>query len=113
MLKFEYSAIDPQEYQFTLEPLWSKKVSRSKWFEDDQLLHQYEFRIEEQSIKAFKKYQREFLKYGKPQKYHWTVYYYLKNRPQNTDDIKLDLELKFSEKEEYFYLLKDAVIDID
>lgn len=113
VLKFEYSASNPQEYQFSLEPLWNKKLTRSHWFEDDELLHQYEFRIEQQSIKAFKKYQREFLKYGKPKKYHWTVYYYLKSRPQNSDDIKLDLELKFSEKDEYFYLLKDAVIDIE
>ncbi|MCW8878158.1 MAG: hypothetical protein OQK51_14010 [Kangiellaceae bacterium] len=113
VLKFEYSASNPQEYLFSLEPLWSKKISRDKWFEADELLHQYEFKIEQQSIKAFKKYQREFLKYGKPKKYHWTVYYYLKNRPIESNDIKLDLELKFSEKDEYFYLLKGAVVDIE
>ena len=57
-------------------------------------------------------HQREFVKFGKPKKYYWTVYYYLAKRPEKGEPINLDLELKFAENEEYFYLLKGAELDI-
>lgn len=102
------------EYQFELQLVNHKQLkAQSGWLFNQLARFQYEFVIAANSIPEFKKYQREFLKYGKPSQYHWTVYYYLKKRPPMGEKIGLDLELKFSDIEEYFYLLKGAELDIN
>ena len=112
-LRFEYAGDKEQEYAFILKPVSVSKAVKESWFSKDVLQHRYVFEIDEQSIQPFKSYQREFLKYGKPSKYYWTVYYHIKkNLPQ--DKIShLDLELKLAKKEDYFFLLKDAEIKVD
>lgn len=114
VLKFEYSGGKAKEYQFTLNLLAQQKVSDSGgWFAGAMLRHIYEFKIADESFEEFTRYQSEFVEHGKPQRYYWTVYYYLKNRPQKGEALNLDLELKISDIDEYFYLLKGAELDIN
>ncbi|TQV86378.1 hypothetical protein [Aliikangiella coralliicola] len=113
-LRFGYDGEEETEYQFILDLLNNKTLKESKgFFSNSPKRHQYEFKIAVASIAEFKKYQREFLKYGKPEKYHWTVYYYLKKRPEEGEPINLDLELKLAEADDYFYLLKSAEMDVE
>jgi len=112
-LKFEYKGDSEQEYLFFLEPILQKQFVEKRWLKDDLIRHQYEFRIADNSIKEFRSYQREFLKYGKPNKYHWTVYYFLEKRPEKGEALDLDLELKLADKEDYFYLLVGAEVDVE
>lgn len=113
-LKFEYAGEGNSEYQFVLRIIDSRQIdATSGWFSSEPNKHQYEFVIADHSVDVFKKYQREFIKYGKPKKYHWTVYYYLKNIPAKDQPIDLDLELKFADNSDYFYLLKGAEIEVN
>jgi len=113
-LRFEFAGDDESEYKFLLEFLEDKTLQeKSGWFSEPTLKSQYEFKLAESSIGMFKRYQREFIKYGKPNKYYWTVYYYFKKRPPENQNAKLDLELKMAVNEDYFYLLKDAELAVD
>ncbi len=114
VLKFRFNGEGEQAYYFELI-LLSKKSFKEKtnWFSKSIIRNQFEFKLSDASISEFKKYQREFLKYGKPKKYHWTVYYYLKKQPPTDEKINLDLELKLSQLEDFFYLLKNASVDVN
>ncbi len=114
VLKFEYSAQKRSEYQFVLNLIDQQKAIQSTdWFSSSKKRNIYEFKIADESFVEFKQYQNELVEFGKPQKYYWTVYYYLKTRPQKGEALNLDLELKLAEQEEYFYLLKSAELDIN
>jgi hypothetical protein len=113
VLRFEFSGEGEREYALVLDLLDYREISNSdSWFSASTKRHQYDFKVKQESISEFKKYQREFVKFGKPSKYYWTVYYYLENRPDKGQPINLDLELKFDIKEDYFYLLKGAELDV-
>ncbi|TQV76953.1 hypothetical protein FLL45_03100 [Aliikangiella marina] len=114
VLKFEYTGSEASEYQFLLEFLSNNTFQeRQGWFGPLINKSQYEFKLAERSVSVFKKYQREFIKYGKPNKYYWTVYYYLEKRPPKTQKAHLDLELKMASEDDYFYLLKDAELTVE
>ena len=112
-LRFEYAGDNEQEYIFILKPVSVTEVTKKNWFSSDTLQNQYIFEIDEQSIQAFKSYQKEFLKYGKPSKYYWTVYYHIKNKIPKNKISHLDLELKLAKDDDYFFLLKDADITVN
>ena len=113
-LQFEYEGDQESEHTFRLSLLETKPITeKTSWFGDELNRHKYLYKISDDSLPAFRKYQREFLKYGRPQKYHWTVYYHLESIPKQGDPLFLDLELKLSQQEEFFYLLKGAAIEID
>ena len=113
VLRFEFSGEGEREYGFELDLLDYREINDSgSWFSDPVKRHRYDFKVEEKSIDEFKKYQREFVKFGKPKKYYWTVYYFLENRPEKGAAISLDLELKLADNEDYFYLLKGAELDV-
>ncbi len=113
VLRFEFSGEGEREYRLELDLLDYKEIKdTSSWFSEPVKRHQYDFKVAEKSIAEFKKYQREFVKFGKPNKYYWTVYYFLEKRPNEGQPINLDLELKIDDKEEYFYLLKGAELDV-
>jgi len=113
-LQFAFGGQTESEYLFSLD-LVANEVVKDKphWFSDEISRNRYEFIIHKDSLNDFKRYQREFRKYGKPEKYHWTVYYYLESMPAKGQPIELDLELKFSREEAYFYLLKGASVEVE
>lgn len=114
VLRFEFADDDESEYQFLLEFLSEQTFDEKEgWFGAPIKKSQYEFKLADESVAMFKRYQREFIKYGKPNKYYWTVYYYLKQRPAKNQNAQLDLELKMSSKEDYFFLLKDAELAVN
>ena len=117
VLQFNYSGDAEKshlEYLFLLKPFATRKIAAKKsWFSNAPEKSQYEFLIAETSVREFRKYQREFFKYGRPDKYKWTVFYYLKTRPEEDKGLDLDLELKLSLEEDYFYLLQGAELDIN
>ena len=114
VLRFEFSGEGEREYRFELDLIkYREIIDSSAWFSNALKRHQYDFKINQESIEEFKKYQREFVKFGKPSKYYWTVYYFLEQRPEKGQGINLDLELKFSDLEDYFYLLKGAELDVE
>lgn len=113
-LNFEYEGEQETAHSFILDLLTAGAVTeKAGWFSDEIRRHQYLFKISEESIPAFKKYQREFLKYGRPKKYHWTIYYHLLSSPHSGQPLFLDLELKLAQREEFFYLLKQAAVEVD
>ena len=114
VLRFEYRGESQSEHRFLLNLIDNRTLESSKgFFTDTPKRHQYDFDIADSSISQFKKYQREFTKYGRPEKYYWTVYYYLKQQPKKDQPIDLDLELKLADNESYFYLLKGASLGAD
>lgn len=111
-LKFEYINSDFGTFQFQLEGAKEiKPVSSSGWFESTRERSQYEFKLSPLARLEFSKYQKEFMVKGKPKKYWWTVYYYLSN--SQLKEALIDVELKLSRKEDFFYLLKGAEIGAD
>jgi hypothetical protein len=114
VLKFEFAGDKPTQYQFDLNLLRSTKLAeKTGFFSSEPAKNQYIFQLSEPSRKAFRRMQNEFYQYGKPDKYFWTVYYYLAERPKASGDIEIDLELKLSMESDYFYLLKQAAISPD
>lgn len=113
VLKFEYLGHKEKEYQFILDLMNARTLTESNWFSGSVKRHQYEFKISENSVDDFRDYQKEFARYGKPEKYFWTVYYYLKKQPMAGENLNLDLELKFAADEAYIYLLKSAEVDVE
>ena len=103
VLRFEFHDDEESEYQFLLEPIGTKLIQeKAGWFANPTPRHQYEFQLAEKSVPIFRKYQREFVKYGKPRKYYWTVYYHPVNGTVTNNEIKLDLEIKFAQNEAFF-----------
>ncbi|WP_196138362.1 hypothetical protein [Aliikangiella sp. G2MR2-5] len=112
-LQFRYAGSRVDEYRFQLQPTSEKQVEMSHWVFSTRLVNQYTFRIDENSLAEFRKFQTEFLRRDKPAYYHWTVYYHLQEKSKSIDKAYLDLELKFKQKEAFFYLLKGAEIQIN
>ena len=113
-LRFEYSGEGEREYQFVLQLLnMSEKIESGFWLSNPITRHEYDFKVADNSLGEFRKYQREFVKYGKPKKYYWTVYYYLEKRPVKGEPVNLDLELKLSKADDYFYLLKGVELGVN
>ena len=113
VLQFEFKGETKREYQFLLNLLNERRVEENCLFCSVESRNLYEFKLSDESISEFKKYQREFLKYGRPEQYQWTVYYYLKHKPKANEEIDLDLELKFADTQDYFYLLKGASVEVN
>lgn len=114
VLKFNYKNEKKSQYQFALNLLDSRVLKDSSdWFSRSVKKYQYDFAIAPTSVEEFKKYQREFYKYGKPNQYYWTVYYYLKKQPEKGTPIDLSLELKLSQNDDYFYLFKSAELEVN
>ncbi len=111
-LQFDHYNGEHSEFQYLLEVVDVSVIDPiSRWFSSEPLKHAYEFKLAVLSQLEFNKYQKSFARNGKPRRYQWTVYYYLKNRPKEGQGITIDMELKLSDKEDYFYLLKNATID--
>ena len=113
-LKFDHYDGSHSEYKFLLEIIDTKRIQPAlNWFSSKETKNSYQFKFSKLSQLEFNKYQKEHYRQGKPKRYYWTVYYYLKNRPEDGDDLKIDMELKLSDADDYFYLLKDAPISTD
>ena len=113
VLRFEFYQQTESEYEFLLKMVDNQSVTQEKgWFSGATMRNEYTFELLEESIAEFKKYQRDFFKYGKPRKYYWTVYYYLGKRPPPDQSVELDLELKLADHEPYFYLLQGAALGV-
>lgn len=114
VLSLDYKNNETREYKYLLELIDSHSINEnSDWFSSSVIKHQYQFQLAKLSQLDFNKLQKNYVEHGKPQKYRWTVYYYLKTPPQKNQEISLDMELKLSAADDYFYLLKDASIDVD
>jgi len=139
VLEFEHKDGTLSEYQYLLEII-DVNISNaiSSWFSSTPLKHVYQFKLATLSQLEFNKYQMNHVKLGKPVKFHWSVFYSLKrnslkNKPADTKQIgvktneleqgnikqakikqaTIDMELKLSEDDGYFYLLKNATIEIN
>ena len=113
-LKFQNQDGSQTEYKYLLEIINERTIKPvSSWFSDTPLKHAYEFKLSRLSQLEFNKYQKDYARLGKPKRYYWTVYYFLKNIPEKGNTINLDMELKFSDSEDYFYLLKNAPVEIN
>jgi len=111
VLKFEHDDDSKTEYQYLLEVIDVNKIdSVNTWFTSQPEKHSYKFKFSRLSQLEFNKFQKAYFKQGKPKRYHWTVYYYLKQRPEDGEKLTIDMELKLSEQEDFFYLLKKASI---
>lgn len=111
-LKFEYADNSGDQFEFQLESSQSlEKLSSSGWFNAQTLRHRYEFKLTRVAQLEFSNFQQSLVKRKKIKKYFWTVFYYL--APHNQSDAKLDVELKTSKHDDYFYLLEGAKIKVE
>lgn len=114
VLQFDHHDGEQSEFQYLLEIIDDSVIDPvSSWFSQAPMKHAYEFKLAALSQLEFNKYQKNFARHGKPERYQWTVYYYMKNRPRQGEGITIDMELKFSLSEDYFYLLKNAKVDVN
>ncbi len=113
-LKFDHQNGEQSEFKYLLEIIDVSVIDPlSSWFSQAPLKHAYEFKLAALSQLEFNQYQKDYVRHGKPKRYQWTVYYYLKNKPQQGEGITIDMELKFSHNEDYFFLLKNAKVDLN
>jgi len=112
VLSFEHKDQTKSEFQYLLKYIEQSQLnSVSSFFGSDPAKSVYLFKFSKQSELEFNRYQKSYQAKGKPRRYLWTVYYYFKTRPQKGETSKIDMELKLATDEEYFYLLKGAIID--
>ncbi|PHS12755.1 MAG: hypothetical protein COA86_18105 [Kangiella sp.] len=112
VLSFEHKDDSQSEFQYLLKYIkQSKKNSLSSFFGNEPAKSVYLFKFSKQSELEFNRYQKSFQTKGKPKRYKWTVYYYFKTRPQKGENAEIDMELKLANDDEFFYLLKGAIID--
>ncbi|MFT6733308.1 MAG: hypothetical protein ACJAS9_001493 [Polaribacter sp.] len=112
VLSFEHNDNTKSEFQYLLKYIKQNKVSSiSSIFGSEPAKSVYHFKFSRKSELEFNRYQKSFLAKGKPKRYHWTVYYHFKTRPQKGEKAEIDMELKLANDQEYFYLLKSATID--
>lgn len=112
VLSFEYQDKTKSEFQYLLEYMdQSQLKSISSLFGSEPAKSVYLFKFSKKSELEFNRYQKSFQIKGKPKRYFWTVYYYFKTRPQQGEKAEIDMELKLAKDEDYFYLLKSAIID--
>jgi hypothetical protein len=113
-LDFVHSGGAKSNYKFHLEMLSNeRKTETSSWFNDSKSKSVYVFKLTSQSSLEFATFQREFLKQGKPKKYHWTVYYHLIKQKIPMKELTIDMELKLGSQEGYIYLLKNAPLSVN
>ncbi len=112
VLSFDYKDKSQSEFQYTLNNVsQNKQNSIVSFFFRKPAKSVYIFKLSKQSELEFNRYQKSFQNKGKPKRYHWSVYYYFKTRPKKGESAEIDMELKLVKDEEYFYLLKGAIID--
>ena len=110
-LKFEHKDLTLSEYEYLLETISSiQSKSSETWFSSELAKNVYEFKLAEESERAFNQLKATLANKSNIKSYHWTVYYYLKSSTKAGDKITLDMELKLSDDEDYFYLLKEAKV---
>ena len=113
-LQLEHHNGEHSEFQYLLEIIDASVIDPvSSWFSSAPLKHAYEFKLAALSQLEFNKYQKNFAEHGKPKRYQWRVYYYLKKKAKDRNQATIDMELKLSSDDEYFYLLKDAKVDVN
>ena len=113
-LQFEHKDGSIPEYKYLLAILRATtEQSGGGWFSRSELKHVYEFKLNHLSQLEFNKFQKHFVAKGKPKRYKWTVYYHLKNRDGKEKDMKIDVELKLSNVDDYFFLLRNAPVSIN
>ncbi|MBV1909959.1 MAG: hypothetical protein KUG78_11600 [Kangiellaceae bacterium] len=111
-LLFDYEDKESDEYLFELTSLRPAETSvETKWLSSSISRTSYEFSLDRLAQLEFSNFQKSFSNKGKPSKYRWTVYYYLNS--QQHKEARIDVELKLSKIEEYFYLIKDKRLEID
>ena len=110
-LKFEHKDMTLSEYEYLLESISSEQyISSETWFSSGLTKNIYEFKLAEESNKQFNQLKSVLANKSNIKSYHWTVYYYLKSSTKTGDKLTLDMELKLSDDEDYFYLLKEAKV---
>lgn len=118
-LKFDHYDGSQSEYLYLLEIIDVNVIDPiSSWFSSEPLKHAYQFKLAALSQLEFNKYQLSYAKQGKPKRYHWSVFYSLKpskldNKQDKAREMNIDMELKLSQDEDYFFLLKNAPIEIN
>jgi len=114
VLKFEYAGKKESEFQYLLEFIDVNRQEESwGWLSAAAAKNIYQFKLSRLSQLEFNKYQKSYLKHGKPRQYKWTVYYYLKEGIAKNTSASIDMELKLSKNDSYFFLLKEAIIEIN
>ncbi len=110
-LKFEYANASNEEFEFQLEPVGEpQEISASSWLSSKELRRSYQFKLTRMAQLEFANFQRTLLEKNQVEKYFWTVFYYL--APHRESDAKVDVELKLSKEESFFYLLKQAKVKV-
>lgn len=113
-LKFNYKDGVNKEYLYQLVLINSSSINEiAGWFSKEPKKHQYVFRLPKISQVEFMRLQKELPLLGKPDSYHWTVYYYLKEHVDRSIPLEIDLEIKLADQQEYFYLLKSAPLVVN
>jgi len=120
-LKFDHYDGSRSEYLYLLEIVDVSLIDPvSSWFSSQPLKHAYQFKLAKLSQLEFNKYQLEYAKQGKPKRYHWSVFYSLKPISEKNNleknrvrEMTIDMELKLSDQQDYFFLLKGAPIKVN
>ncbi len=111
-IKLAFSDQPTQDFEFNLAAVSEeKKLESSGWFQSDKKRNQYEFRLNRLAQLEFSNFQKLLGEQSKIEHYYWTVFYYLV--PHNETDAMIDVELKLSAQEDYFYLLQGAKVEIN
>ena len=110
-LKFDYQNAPSKRFLFQLENTHEREsVSQFNWFSADVERSLYQFKLSRLAQLEFQNYQKSFISNGKPTQYYWTVYYYL--APSQQQQARIDIELQLAKFEEFFYLLKNAPVEL-
>ncbi|MDQ7048235.1 MAG: hypothetical protein Q9M92_01330 [Enterobacterales bacterium] len=83
------------------------------WFSQEKAKNIYQFKLTDLSQIEYNRFKMNKASALKPKSYHWRVNYWLDPVPQNNSAIGLDLELKLSKQQDYFYLLKNAEMKVE
>ena len=110
-LKFEYANASNQKFEFQLESLGKpEELSASSWLSAKEIRRSYQFKLTRIAQLEFANFQKTLLEKNQVEKYFWTVFYYL--APHSESNAKVDVELKLSKEESFFYLLKQAKVKV-
>jgi len=114
VLSFEYADNSHQEYKYALQLLDSQHTeSVVSWFTQQQAKNIYRFKLTALSQLEYNRFKQTNSSLLRPKRYEWRVNYWLDPVPQNNSHIGLDLELKLSKQQDFFYLLKNAEMKVE
>ncbi len=112
-LSFFFKDSSPQKFSYILKFInLTHLKSDSFWFSKSPARNIYLFKLTKVGTIKFKENQQIYQKRGQIKSYRWNIYYHLEDQTHLNDRLVLDLELKLSQSESYFYLLKNAKLKI-